>query len=606
LKRPDKPWRFSRCRGCKREVAAANRRARAAEPKPAPPIVEPFPADFLRFRELACAYRDHRTKRYVRAVNNWYQVDAYRQLTEHNRLVVVLPPGHLKTTFFSIEYPTWRIMGDRNVRITAIQKNQEEAKKLVGAVEQRLSDVAYYDHLADELVGQGEQAITNPLTAWFRRAPFRPTNRMVGESWGAYTFGVLGTNSGEKDYTMEAKGVGGQIQGVRADLIILDDVQDPQQAVKSVQDSNDKLRWFNDVILGRVTEAQQVIVLCNYFSPDDFAHKLLAAHPEFACVEYPALIPEDGPGGDGELVPLCPEFWTAEALEFKRREVGDQTWFYTWMQEVGSFETATFRREALEAARDGDYHLGEVPTPVSDLFLGMDPAIADSGFCAMVVWGLCRKTKQRYLVDLFNKRGMRSWDNVARQIVEFCTRYPIRKVIIERNNTQQSLAFSQTLVREVRSTGAKIDTYQTVTGIGGRAEQTNFDISTVGGLFDAGLITLPYAGDSTEIRRVDEYIDQLVSWRVDDEGHSIKHLVRDLVMSTLFAESEAFALANRSETHVKIRSQVKPPRWVTMRYTNARRAADERREYEAKVNAAQERAQRVGRQDLPRVDLPHL
>jgi hypothetical protein len=51
----------------------------------------------------------------------------------------------------------------------------------------------------------------------------------------------------------------------------------------------------------------------------------------------------------------------------------------------------------------------------------------------------------------------------------------------------------------------------------------------------------------------------------DDEGHSIKHLKRDMVMATLFAESEAFALANRPETKVKIRSKVRPPRWAMKR-----------------------------------------
>ena len=167
----------------------------------------------------------------------------------------------------------------------------------------------------------------------------------MGENWGAYGFSVMGSTSGEKDYSMEAKGVGGQIQGVRADLIILDDVQDPAQAVRSPQDSSDKLRWFKDVILGRVTGAQQVVVLANYFSPDDFAHKLLAANPEFAVVEYPAVIQNDA----GETVPLCPEFWTLSDLDLKRREVGTQTWHYTWMQEAGSFEDATFRREAIDA-----------------------------------------------------------------------------------------------------------------------------------------------------------------------------------------------------------------------------------------------------------------
>jgi hypothetical protein len=79
-------------------------------------------------------------------------------------------------------------------------------------------------------------------------------------------------------------------------------------------------------------------------------------------------------------------------------------------------------------------------------------------------------------------------------------------------------------------------------------------------------VTLPYGGTYAENAKVDHYIDQLCAWRTDDEGHSVKHLKRDMVMASLFGESEAFALANRSESKVKIHSQAKVPRWARGRY----------------------------------------
>lgn len=104
--------------------------------------------------------------------------------------------------------------------------------------------------------------------------------------------------------------------------------------------------------------------------------------------------------------------------------------------------------------------------------------------------------------------------------------------------------------------------YQTMTGTGGRAKRSNFDITTLGGLFDAGLITLPYGGTFDEIAKVDAYIDQLCAWRTDDLGHSIRYLTRDMVMATLFAESEAFVLANRP-TERKPRKPPDIPRWAS-------------------------------------------
>ena len=74
-------------------------------------------------------------------------------------------------------------------------------------------------------------------------------------------------------------------------------------------------------------------------------------------------------------------------------------------------------------------------------------------------------------------------------------------------------------------------------------------------------------------------------------------------MASLFAESEALALANRPDSKVRIHSQAKVPGWAKGRYggfawqervgtTRAQR--EERREYEERVTLAQERAQRIG------------
>ena len=61
---------------------------------------------------------------------------------------------------------------------------------------------------------------------------------------------------------------------------------------------------------------------------------------------------------------------------------------------------------------------------------------------------------------------------------------------------------------------------------------------------------------------MDAYIDQLAAWRTDADGHSIKHLTRDMVMATLFAESEAFVLANRPKGR-KPKREPNVPSWAT-------------------------------------------
>lgn len=163
----------------------------------------------------------------------------------------------------------------------------------------------------------------------------------------------------------------------------------------------------------------------------------------------------------------------------------------------------------------------------------------------MVVWGYSRKTDQRYLIDVFNQSGMRTSDAIITQVLEYCRTYNPRRVVWEGNAQQKATPYQESMQRGLKSMGIKFTIYQTMSGVGGRAKFSNFDITTIGGLFDSGLITLPYGGTHEDVAKVDAFVDQLCSWRTDAEGHSIRYLKRDMVMACLFAESEAFALATK-------------------------------------------------------------
>jgi hypothetical protein len=528
-------------------------RAKAQRLHPAEPVVP----DFLTFRAEYFAYRDGRTGRWTRAVNNWYQRDFIGKLDDLLRGVLILPPGHIKTSLV-IEYVTWRIFQDRDFRGLGVQKNQGEASKLVAAVQERL-DCDYYHHAAEKLLEQEETPITCPVCTYAKDQPFKPESKDRGAKWGAQAFRVSGRTSGEKDDTFAAYGVGSQIMGVRSDLIVLDDPQDPMDAIRSPKSSEEMLEWFQTVILSRVYDHQRVIVLGNFITPDDFAHRLIDTYGErWAVVKYAAIRDCEEPdcSGDYETCEhtreriLCPEVWTWDGLMAKKQEVGERAWFYTWAQDEGSFDTRTFTREAMEDAKTNDYRLGEVPHDVTDFWIGVDPAAAASGHCAIVGWGLDRHAKQRYLLSIFNERGMRTWDNVIDAIQRIAVQLTsgssanFRAVVIERTNTQATLINDTSLHRAIRGMGAQVIEYRTRTGMGAQAERDSFDISTIGGLYDAGLVSLPYGGTFAEREAVDGYVEQFLAWRVDEQGRSIKHLKRDMVMATLFAESEAFNRAN--------------------------------------------------------------
>ncbi len=561
-KNREKGWLYSRCKACRREATAARRRARAAEPKPVKVGVPPFPADdFHEFRRLTTAYRSHRTGLYVRPEPSFFHRDMIAKLETERRLLAVLPPAHAKTSTL-IDWISWLIMRDetRSFRVAIVAKAEGEASKIVGAIEQRLSDSDWYEFVRSKLRSQGDTApFVNPITEWFGDRPFKPESRKVGEKWGATAFRVAGALTNEKDPTVVGYGRMGPLQGGRYDLIVCDDMESPRDARNFPQSSVETVHWLEDVALGRISDTQRLCILANSFSDHDMVARMLESHDEFSVVRYPALIPrwlaeglgepdDDAPQEMTELVPLWPDYWTPEGLELKRKEVGPRTWSVTWMAEpAGSDETATFKRPMLELARDESLRLGEIPEDVSDIFVGCDPAVA--GVCAISAWGYSRKSQRRYLLDLFAQPGLRTWQNVAAKIVEtaqpFAASRMLRSVVIEKASQQGSLIDDQELRRSLASLGCKVKPYATRTGTGARAEAENFDITTLGGLFDTQMISLPYGGSHGERERVDAFIDECCAWRLNEDGSSVKHLKRDRLMAVLFAESEAFALAAR-------------------------------------------------------------
>jgi hypothetical protein len=158
------------------------------------------------------------------------------------------------------------------------------------------------------------------------------------------------------------------------------------------------------------------------------------------------------------------------------------------------------------------------------------------------------RTKQRYLIDVVNRKGLLTYQNVQREIVKMCQDGTVRTVVLEGNAQQKAQGRNLEFQKELRNLGVReFEIYQTLTGAGARSEQSNFDVTIIGGYFDMGMVTLPYGGPQDERDKVDAYIDQLTKWHTDENGHSVKGLVRDMVMATLFAESAAFELARRDD-----------------------------------------------------------
>src|SRR3990172_7215943 len=526
------------------------------------------PPDFMEFRE-----------KFFARENFWYHHDAWRAIERNNRLIMLLPPGSTKTMTWSIEQAAYRLMFDRNFRILTIQKSAEEAVKVLGAVQERLSNKEFYTEVC------GLQEGYDPITMF---GPFKPSARYRGSStWGADHFRVQGFSSGEKDYSMQAKGAGSASLSVRSDLIVLDDIQEPRDDTPAGTDK--LLRWLQQAVLTRVYPEQKVVILGSRLGPTDIYARLLE-DPEFEdwpVVKYPAVMDAcracltKKRRRDGVILcrhaeknrMLVPELkdhtgkvvWNYKGLVKRRKEAGPNVWATSYMMQEGDFRPAIFKKDSIEACKHLDYAIGEVPPQVTDVFVGVDPAI--SAYCAMVVWGLDRRTGVRFLIDVFNRRDLRTFGNIQKEALKLVTRYGAKVLAIEKANVQESLTNDPEFIRDVRAVGCRLTTYQTRTAFGARAENDDFDVSSIGDLFDSKLIVLPDRDEESHaVAR--PYVDQLLDWRP-----GIKHLTRDMVMATLFAESEAREFYLRFKNRKGETRTSEAPQWVKERKNRWKKSA---------------------------------
>jgi hypothetical protein len=487
-----------------------------------------FP-DFLTWRERFMGYYLPNGD-VVRAPRQWFHDQAYAGIMANNRVMVLVPPMHMKTSIWSIEFSTYLIMKNRKTRITVIQKSQDEAKKIVREVKQRLTNHDFYQ-------GLGIPIYSDPITLYGGDNGFKP-DKYGGEGlWNADAFTVRDVGWGEKDPTMQAKGAESSILSIRSDYIIMDDIQDggdytPQSTQKLVD-------WVQLRVLTRLGPESRLVVLGSRLGPGDMYEEIMRreAFEDWPIIKFPAAFspgthdPWDPAEGLGE--PLLPDLWPWDKLMAKRKEVG-KAWHSAYMQEEGDRDGAIFSRATLEAARNFELRIGHIPEPVTHVYIGMDPAIVN--WNVIVVWGLDKRTGIRYLIDVIRRKGLVNWDNVMDLLAEASSRYGPRKVCIEVNNTQGHVA--DTARRVLGALGFQVSEYKTATGVGARAEDQDYSISSIGALFDASLVQLPY-GDDASRKLVDAFIEEFVRWHVSEDGTSVKRLVRDQVMATLFAESEA-------------------------------------------------------------------
>ena len=457
-------------------------------------------------------------------------------------ILVNTPPEHAKSTVITTNYVVWRICQDPSIRVLIISKTQSLAAKFLFAIKQRLAESKAYAELQRDF---------GPPGGWAEGA----------SSWTNTQIRVAGVDSGEKDFTCEAVGLGGQIYGTRTDLVIMDDCVDNtnHQAYEA------QIDWIQNIVGSRVADmgGRMLLVGTRMATVDLYSEILQPKYysdgkSPWTYLTQPAVLKfADDPK---DWVTLWPETnrppvskaarnqamkegwprngmwpaWPGPALARKRSRMAPRNWSMVYMQDQVA-DDAVFRQEDVQGCVDRARYPGRMFDGQSDhrqygmdgltVVAGLDPAAA--GCTAMVVVGLDRRTGQRWVLDVINERGMPP-HRMRDEIKRLTERYGIQEWRIEKNAYQASITQDAEIRTYLNARGCLLTPHHT----NSNKWDSDFGVASMATLFTGwqegrNLIRLPSQTQSEGVRAL---IEQLCSWFPETKG------LTDCVMALWFAE----------------------------------------------------------------------
>lgn len=469
----------------------------------------------------------HPTQRYVRG--------------DADQLLVNTPPEHGKSTTLTVNYVTWRIVQDPNVRILLISKTQDMAKRFLMAIKDRLSENERYAAL---------QRAFGPIGGFAENA-----------IWAAEKIRVNGADSGEHAYTVQAVGIGGHIYGTRTDLAIMDDCIDHTNH----QQYDSQINWIQNQVGSRVADAggRMSLIGTRLETVDLYSEILKPAYyvdgeSPWTYLTQPAVLEyADDPKDWKTLWPVTNRppvtikgrkvaeaegwpkdgawpMWHGEALARKRRKMRARNWSMVYMQDQVA-DDSTFKQENVQGCVDRARYPGRLMDGQSDhrvhgmegltVIAGVDPAAV--GCTAIQVWGLDRRTGVRWVLEVVNKRGMPPHELRA-EIQRITEKYGVSEWRVEKNAYQASIVQDHLIKNYLNARGVIVTGHHTDS----KKWDSDFGVASMATLFEGwqdkkNLIRLPSQTQSEPVRN---FVEQLCSWTPETKG------LTDTVMAAWFVE----------------------------------------------------------------------
>ena len=200
------------------------------------------------------------------------RLDDYLSNYTYQKLCVAMPRGFGKSTHLSIAYPLWEIAKNHDVRILLVSNTAETSKsfmsEIIGHIERNPKYQLWAKLIDPKRVGV---------------APRMRKRKKQEEHWSMNSIVIERDGLKLKDPTIDSIGLMGPVLSKRADIIIVDDLVNQENALTEEQRSKIK-DWVYTTLLPVLVPGGRFICLGNTWHADDLMSHLLK-DPQFQVKE---------------------------------------------------------------------------------------------------------------------------------------------------------------------------------------------------------------------------------------------------------------------------------------------------------------------------------
>lgn len=439
-------------------------------------------------------------------------------------MLVIWPPEHGKTSLFE-DRCTHDLCVNPDIRITVGKAKIDFAKQMLNAVRARLSpDVFEY---------------------WKLRERFGPFAPMQGknahgqpQSWAADAFNLFKRRlGGERDYNMQALGMGSDIAGTRTDRLLVDD----PQSRKTLNLTDSILETLRDDWFSRPGVTGSTAILMNVVGDGDIAERLIddevcdhvtvlkAYDPE----RYEDLGPRPNKAGDMEVSPwLWPERYSEHDYDRLRRNAGPEGWARKYQQDWRPAIGRTFQQEMIDRCQNELRKIAHPPPKhpagkEADVWCSIDPAFKRTAVASAAF----EPTIMRVL-DSTAETALRSTGQMIDMLIAQIHHWHrpgiaiVSHVVVETKGMQKGIATDDALLECQAEIGFEIVEQET----GWDKHDTDFGVAQMARSMTRAELDFP-AGDKASVERFLTLYREMKDWRPSVKGNKLK---MDEVMALWF------------------------------------------------------------------------